>query len=70
MCHRPDIFTVYRSKTDISVIADIVSNITDIGYIGDISTDISDVFIPGDEKSKAHSRAPIIVWDFLGFNKN
>ena len=46
MCHRPDISTIYRSKTDISVIVDIVSNITDIGYIRDISTDISDIFIP------------------------
>ena len=45
MCHGPDISMIYQSKTDISVIADIVSNITDIGYIGDISTDISDIFI-------------------------
>ena len=48
MCNRPNISTIYRSKTDISMIADIVSNITDIGYIEDISTDISDIFIPVD----------------------
>ena len=33
MCHRPDISMIYRSKIDISVIVEIVSNITDIGYI-------------------------------------
>ena len=43
---------IYRSKTDISIIVDIMSNIIDIEYIEDISTNISDIFIYDQNRAK------------------
>ena len=79
MCHILDISTIYRSKIDISVIVDIMSNIIDIGYI---STDISDIFIIAYNNSYQSSiemapyealygrkcRAPL-CWDEVGERK-
>ena len=55
---------------DISVIADIVSNITDIGYIGDILNDISNIFISGSNTiNKKHRDNYVIGFHSILFEK-